>query len=208
MDSYYGEYFNDIRVKVFEQLCNVKTTEAVENIMNAILPMLYSSVEFKSLPENYDITQHHLVWIFRNFTNIFFHGLYMGVTFMTAEKWVVPDSILYELLSLAHNAFSGIHLDPMFVRLQTKFLYYHSIGNTNGMAEMLTLMNSYITENTFTTKSSCVYLNMFAYCQIKSEHQRQSVDSILQSLRIVPSRYNTASGYLRIVIQILNSLSI
>jgi hypothetical protein len=35
------------------------------------------------------------------------------------------------------------------------------MGNVNGMAEMLTLMNSFITENEFTTKSSCVYFNMF-----------------------------------------------
>jgi hypothetical protein len=138
----------------------------------------------------------------------------MDVTFMTAEKWVVPDPIQYELLSLPQDAdyeefpFSGIHLDPLFVCLQTKLLCYHAMGNVNGMAKMLTLMNSFITENTFTIKSSCVYLNMFAYCQIKAGHHRQSVKSILQSLRIFPSRYNTASGYLQIVLQILNSLSI
>jgi hypothetical protein len=40
---------------------------------------------------------------------------------MTAEKWVVPDPIQYELLSLPNNAdyevmpFSGIYLDSMFV---------------------------------------------------------------------------------------------
>jgi hypothetical protein len=131
---------------------------------------------------------------------------------MTAEKWVVPDHILYELLSLSHGTyteespFSGIHLDPMFVCRQTQLLCYHSMGNVNGMTEMLTLMNSFITENTFTTQSSCVYLNMLAYFQIKAGHHRQSVKSILQSFRIFPSRYNTASGYLKIVLQILNSL--
>jgi hypothetical protein len=133
---------------------------------------------------------------------------------MTAEKWVVPDPIQYELLSLPKDAeyeefpFSGIQLDPMFVCLQTKFLCYHLMENVNGMAEMLNLMSSFITESTFTTKSSCVYLNMFAYCQIKAGHHRQSVKSILQSLRIFPSRYNTASEYLNIVLLILNSLSI
>jgi len=107
---------------------------------------------------------------------------------MTVEKWVVPDPIQYELLSLPQDAeydelpFSGIHLDPMFVCIQTKLLCYHSMGNVNGMAEMLTLMSSFITENTFTTKSSCAFLNMFAFCQIKSGHHRQSVKSILQSL--------------------------
>jgi hypothetical protein len=115
---------------------------------------------------------------------------------MTAEKWVVPDPIQYELLSLPKDAeyeefpFSGIQLDPIFVCLQTKFLCYHLMENVNGMAEMLTLMSSFITKTTFTTKSSCVYLNMFAYCQIKAGHHRQSVKSILQSLRIFPSRYN------------------
>ena len=133
---------------------------------------------------------------------------------MTAEQWVVPGPILYELLSLRHVAdneetpFAGIHLDPMFVCLQTKLLCCHSMGNVNGMAEMLTLMNGFITETTFITQSSCAYLNMFAYCQIKSGHHRQFVKYILQSLRIFPSKYNTASGYLKIVIQILNSLSI
>ena len=133
---------------------------------------------------------------------------------MTAEKWVVADPIQYELLSLPQVRdyeafpFSGIHLDPIFVCLQTKLLCNYSMGNVNGMAEMLTLMNCFITENTFTTKTSCVYLNMFEYCQIKAGHHRQSVKSILQSLRIFPSRYNTASGYLKIFLQILNSLSI
>ena len=71
----------------------------------------------------------------------------MDVTFMMAEQWVVPDSIQYELLSLTqdsdneHYPFSGIHLDQMFVCIQTKLLCYHSMGNVNGMAEMFTLIN-------------------------------------------------------------------
>ena len=135
----------------------------------------------------------------------------MNVTFMTGEKWVVPDPIQCELLSLSEDGgfrCSGIHLDPMFACLQTKLLWYHSMGNVNGMTEMLTLMNSFITESSFTTKSLSVYLNMFAYCQIKARHHRQSVKFILQYLRIFPSRYNTASGYLNIVLPILNSVSI
>jgi hypothetical protein len=166
------------------------------------------------LPGNYDIAQKNPVSIFRNFTNIAFHDVSFDVTFMTAEKWVVPDPIQYELLSLPQvgdneeSTFSGIHLDPMFVCLQTKFQCYHSMGNVNCMANMLALMISFITENTFTTKSSCVYLNMFTYCQIKAGHNRLSAKYILLSLRIFPSRYNTASGYLKIVLQILNSLSI
>jgi hypothetical protein len=107
-----------------------------------------------------------------------------------------------------HYPFSVIHLDQMFVCIQTKFFCYHSMGNVNGMSGMLTLMNSFITENTFTTKTSYVYLNMFVCCQIKAGHHRQSVKYILQSLCIFPSRYNIASGYLKIVLQILNSLSI
>jgi len=210
MRSYF-EYKDDIMMKVSQQLFEGKTTEEIEIIMKAILPMFYGSVELKSLPGNYDITQQDPIWIFRNLTNIFFHGLYLDVTFMTAEKWVVPDPILYELLSPPQNAdyegfpFSGIHLDPMFVCLQTKFLCYHSIGNTNDMTGILILMNSFITENTFTTQPSCAYLNMFTYCQIKAGHHRKAVKYILQSLRIFPSRYNTASGYLKIVLQILNS---
>jgi hypothetical protein len=213
MDSFV-RYSEDIITKLNEQLFKGNTTEGIKNIMTTILPMVYSSVELKSLPANYDRTRQNPVWIFRNFTNIFFHGLCMDVIFMTAEKWVVPDPIQYELLSLPKDAeyeefpFSGIQLDPMFVCLQTKFLCYHLMENVNGMAEMLNLMSSFITESTFTTKSSCVYLNMFAYCQIKAGHHRQSVKSILQSLRIFPSRYNTASEYLNIVLLILNSLSI
>ena len=212
LDSSYFEYDTYITIKVFHQIFEGATTEEIENILKAILPMFYRSVKFKYLPGNYDITQHNPAWIFRNFTNICFHGLYMDVTFMTAEKWVVPDPILYELLSLPEHAenevfqFSGIYLDPMFACIQTKLLCYHSMGNVNGMAEMLTLMNSFITENKFTTQSSCVYLNMFAYCQIKARHNKQSVKNILQSLCIFPSRYNAASGYLKIVLQILNSL--
>jgi len=110
---------------VYHQLCKVKTTEEIGNIMTEILPMLYSSVKLKSLLVIYDLTQQNPAWIFRNFTNLFFHGVYMDVTFMTAEKWVVPDPIQYELLSLPQDAdykefpFAGIYLDPMFVCLQT-----------------------------------------------------------------------------------------
>ena len=127
-------------------------------------------------------------------------------------KWKNCDPILYGLLSLSHDTYTeespffGIHLDPMFACRQTQLLCYHSMGNVNGMTDMLTLMNSFITENTFTTQSSFVYLNMLAYCQIKAGHHRQSVQSILQSFRIFSSRYNTASGYLKIVLQILKSL--
>ena len=201
-------------MKVSQQLFDGKRTEEIENIMKAILPMFYTSVKLKSLPENYDITEHNPVWIFHNFTNIVFHGLYMDVTFMTAEKLVVPDPMQYDLLSLRQvtdnkkSPFAGIHLDPMFVCLQTKCLCYHSMGNVNGMAEMLPLMNSFITENTFTTKSRYVYLNMFTYCQIKAGQHRQSVKSILKSLRIFPSKYNTTSGYLEIVLQNLNYVSV
>ena len=211
VDSSYPKYLYDILMKVHQQLFEGKGTEEIEAIMKAIVSMFYSSAKCKSLPGNYDITEHKPDWIFHSFTNIVFHDLYMYVTLMTAEKWVVPKPILYELLSLSHNAdhegflFPGIHLDPMFVCLQTKFLCYHSMENVNGMAEMLTLMSCFITENLFTTKSSCVYLNMCTYCQIKAGHHSQSCKSILQSFRNFPSWYNTASGNLKIVLQILNS---
>ena len=70
---------------VYQQLCKVKTTAEIENIMKEILPMFYNSVKLKSLPENYDIAQQNPISIFRNLTNIFVHGLYMDVTFMMAE---------------------------------------------------------------------------------------------------------------------------
>jgi hypothetical protein len=189
----------------------VKTTAEIANIMKEILPMFYNSIKLKCMPGNYDITQQNPVWTFRNLTNIFFHGLYIDVTFMTSEKYVVPNSIQYELLSLsqdAENPFSGIHLDPMFVCLQTKFLCYHSMGNVDGMAEMILLMGNCIIENKITTKPMCVYLKMLVYCLIKAGHHRLSANYILLSLRIFPSRYNAASGYMKIVLQILNSLSI
>ena len=67
-----------------EQLFKGKTNEGIENFMKTILPMFYSSVKLKYLPANYDRTQHNPVWIFRNFTNIFFQSLCMDVIFMTA----------------------------------------------------------------------------------------------------------------------------
>ena len=187
LDCSYFKYYACILMKVFHQIFEGGTTEEMENIMKAILPIFYCSVNFKYLPGNYDITQHNPSWIFRNFTNIYFHGLYLDVTFMTAEKWVVPDPILYELLSLPEHAenevfqFSGLNLDPMFACIQTKFLCYHSMENVNGMAEMLALMSSIVP---FTTNIRCEYLNMLAYCQIKAGHHRQSAKSILQSLHI------------------------
>jgi hypothetical protein len=69
------------------------------------------------------------------------------ISAITAEKFVVPNSIQYELLSLSQDAeipFSGIHLDPMFVCPQTKCVCYHAMGNANGMAEMLNLMSNFI----------------------------------------------------------------
>ena len=209
-----GEYLNHIDVNVFEQLLEEKTTEEIENTTKAILSLFYSSVELKSLPGNYDITQHNPVWIYRNFTNIFFHDLYIDIAFMTAKKWVVPDPIQYELFSFPKDAnyekfpFSGIHLNPMFVCLQTKLLCYHAMANVNGMAKILTLMRNFITKITITANTNYVYLNMLTYCQIEAGHHRQSINYILLSLCIFPSRYNAASGYMKIVLQILNSLSI
>ena len=93
-------YIEGINMKLNEQLFKGKPTEGIEHFMKTILPMLYTSVELKSFPAEYDITQNNPVSIFRNFTNICVHRLYMDVIFMTAEKWVVPDPIQYELLSL------------------------------------------------------------------------------------------------------------
>ena len=74
-----SEYINAIGDKMLEQLFKVKTTKEMENIVKAILPMVYSSVKLKFMPGNYDITQQNHVWIFRNFTNIFYHDVYMDV---------------------------------------------------------------------------------------------------------------------------------
>jgi hypothetical protein len=211
VNSGFNECFYYIEQEVHQQLRKVKTTAEIANIMKEILPMFYNSIKLKCMPGNYDITQQNPVWTFRNLTNIVFHGLYIDVTFMTAEKFVVPNSIQYELLSLSQDAeipFSGIHLDPMFVCIQTKFLCYHSMVNVNGMAEMILLMGNCIIENKITTKPMCIYLNMLVYCLIKAGHHRLSANYILLSLRIFPSRCNAASGYMKIVLQILNSLSI
>ena len=63
IDSGYREYINDIAQEV-HQLFKMKTTEEIKTIMKAILPMLYSSVKLKTLPGNYDITQHNPVGYF------------------------------------------------------------------------------------------------------------------------------------------------
>jgi hypothetical protein len=104
LDSSYFEYVENIMTKVFHQIFEGATTEEIENIMKTIMPMFYCSVKLKYLPGSYDITEQNPVWIFRNFTNIVLHGLNMDVFFMTTEKWVVPDPILYELCSLPQNA--------------------------------------------------------------------------------------------------------
>ena len=212
-----NKYFIKIGVKLLAATFSGETTADIENAMKEILPIMYSSVKLEYLPGNYEIAQKSPVWIFRNFTNIFFHDIRMGVHFMTAETWVVPDPIQYELLSLPQlppvqdnrvAKLSGIYLDSVFVCLQTKLLCLHSIGDVKRMDVILTVMSMCITNMPSDAKTYYVYLNMFTYCQIKAGHHRQSVKSILQSLRIFPSRYNAASGYLKIVLQILNSLSI
>ena len=68
-------------------------------------------------------------------------------------------------------------------------------------------------KNTFTTQSSCVYLNMFAYCLIKARHHRQSAKFILQSLRTFPSRYNAncssnSEFFIHLELQIFNAQNI
>jgi hypothetical protein len=65
------QFIHIIWMKVFDQLFEMKTPEEIENIMTEILPMFYSSVKLKYLPGNFE----SLVWIFRNFTNIFVHDL-------------------------------------------------------------------------------------------------------------------------------------
>jgi hypothetical protein len=77
--------------------------------------------------------------------------------------WQYANMLRYTKLDWVVNVSSDINLDPMFVCPQTKFLCYHSMGNAHGMAEMLTLMSKFISEDTFTTQSSFVYLNMLAY---------------------------------------------
>ena len=97
MDSY-GDYIEDIITKLIEQLFKGKTTEGIENIMKEILTMCYSSVELKYLTANYDITQHNPVWIFRNcIAQTYCHGLYMDVTFMTANNgwFLIPSNMNY-----------------------------------------------------------------------------------------------------------------
>ena len=43
----YREYFDNIKQKVYQQLCKVKTTAEIENNMKEILPMFYDSVKLK-----------------------------------------------------------------------------------------------------------------------------------------------------------------
>ena len=43
-------------MKVAQQLSKMKTTDEIEKIKKAILPMFYRTVKLKSLPENYNIT--------------------------------------------------------------------------------------------------------------------------------------------------------
>jgi hypothetical protein len=45
-----GEYIEDLKKKMHHQLFHGKTSDEIENIMNAILPMLCRSFKLKSLP--------------------------------------------------------------------------------------------------------------------------------------------------------------
>jgi hypothetical protein len=78
---------NDIGANVFEQLFKVKTIEEIENIMKAILPMLYSSIEIYAWKLRYNTTKSRL-----DIPHIF-HDLNMNVTFIAADTWMVPDAI-------------------------------------------------------------------------------------------------------------------
>jgi hypothetical protein len=65
LDSSYFEYVDDIMTKVFHQIVEGATTEDIQNILKAILPMFYCSVKLKYLPGSYDITQQNPVFTTR-----------------------------------------------------------------------------------------------------------------------------------------------
>ena len=109
--------------KVCGQLFKVETSDEIEIIMMEILPMFYNSVKFKSLSENYDITQQTPVWIFRNLTNLFFHSAYMVVTFMSAKSgWLlIPSNMNYFHYHMIHILKN--HQFLVSIRIQCLFAF-------------------------------------------------------------------------------------
>jgi hypothetical protein len=69
--------------------------------------------------------------------------------------------------------------------------------------------NIYLTDCLLCPAFIWQYENMFRYTQLDWVVNVFSViKRLIKSLRIFPSRYNTASGYLKIILQILKSLSV
>ena len=86
-----SEYMHAIGDKVFEQLFKVKTTEEIENIMKAILPMLCSSIEIYAWKLRYNTTKSRL-YIPQFHKHIFPWSKHVR-NFYDADKWMVPDAI-------------------------------------------------------------------------------------------------------------------
>jgi len=109
----YREYVHVIELEVFKQLMKVKTTEEFENIMKTIPSMFYDSVKLKSFPGKYNITQHNTIWIFRNFTNIFFHGIYKNkIFFILGFKIIlIVNEIVFFMLLQYCNPIKVIYVN-------------------------------------------------------------------------------------------------
>ena len=130
IESSYRKYTIDIDMKVYQQLIKLNSNDEIENIVKTILSMFSNSVKLKSLPGSYDIAQQDPVWIFRNFTNIFFHGLYIDVTFVTAEQGVIPEPLSmnyfhYDKLQIMEN-----HHFRVFIWIQGLFAFKLSLYAT------------------------------------------------------------------------------
>ena len=131
VNSSHGEYIDIIWMNVFKQLHKGKMTEEIENSMKEILPMLYSSVELKSLPGNYDITQQNPAWTFV-ISQTYFSMIYARTWMLWRQKngrFLIPSYMNYFHYDMIHILKNRHFLVSIWIQclLAVKHNYYATI---------------------------------------------------------------------------------
>ena len=138
---------------------------------------------------------------------------------MTAEMWAVPEVMKYELLSVKETwnteNFHGVMVDPLLNCCLLRFLVYmeqeegnEQLGNT--ISEMKNFIKKGVPENPqeeYDEEQAILSYNIMVYCCVKAKCFKRAVIYLLKSFKLSPSKYNTAYGYVKCIIQIFRHLT-
>ncbi|CAG2211388.1 unnamed protein product [Mytilus edulis] len=192
-----------LRSKELNQLCQLKEAILAESYSQQVPNIL--------TPEDNDIVEE--------FKNGMFVDPYFKVTYMTAELWAVPDVIQLELLSVPerlkkfnadrypcpkYDQVPCIRIHPLLNCYLLMFLSYDALGKKTERNEILAKINYLKADDIVVENNQVLFYNILVYCNSKAGYNKRAAKYLVRSLKIFPSRYNAAFGYLKdIVLQSL-----